>query len=180
MRKKMIVFIVLLAILFFRKELKFYARYVVEMGEVQILPLDQCNTCFLVTNPPKNKELYFLLDSFIKKQIDTIQKKDTLSIRFSFFKEDADLDRNYKFVEYDEWGWNWDYDDLSLHRENKIMEVSIYIAHGKYKHFDYYSKNPEGYNFYKYGIPTLGIKQPVWLIEGKYYDTLSNEIMLRK
>jgi hypothetical protein len=119
--------------------------------------------------------------SFILSEIERSNyQKDSLLVIYYFYKETPNLNRDFKFVEYDEWGWNWDEDDLMHHFEDKICTIYVEINNGKEAVFNYYSKNPEGYNFYKYGIPTLGIKQPVWLIEGKYYDTLSNEIMLRK
>ena len=180
MRKKMIVFLALVTILFFRKELKYYARYAIEMGEVKIFPIDSYPNQYIITNAPKdNRELMKITTSFVLFQIkNNNYQKDSSFMSYFFYKESPNLNRDFKFVEYDEWGWNWNADDLMSHIEDLRCTISFQHRNNKEVLFNFHSYNPEGYNFYKYGIPSLGIRQPVWLIEGKYYDSTSKEIVL--
>ncbi|MER0442503.1 hypothetical protein [Emticicia sp. W12TSBA100-4] len=180
MKRKIIIIIAVISILFFKKELKYYTRFIFEMGKVQFFSIDSYPNEYIITNAPKdNKELLKIITPFVLSEIERSNyQKDSLFVSYYFYRETPNLDRDFKYVEYDEWGWNWNADNLMNHIEDLKCVISINYKNNKEIRFDFHSYNPEDSNFYKYGIPLLDIKQPVWMINKKYFDTTGREILL--
>jgi hypothetical protein len=161
------------------KEIKYYFRKAIEGGKITVFPIDKCETCFLIANSPINQQQLLKIVTPIVYSSPYIQHIKNTEYIFYFYKENKNLTRDFKHIEYDEWGWNWNYDEIWHHDKNKVAEVHLLLKNEKEERFNYYSQNPEGYNFYKYGIPKLNIKQSIWMINGKYFDTNGKEIFVQ-